>query len=93
MRQRLNDGTLATDRVRYVGDPVAMVVADTSQQAKDAAEAVFVDIDQLPAVTTADAAAAPDAPSCMTTHPAMSAWISITATVKRSPPPSPPPRT
>jgi carbon-monoxide dehydrogenase large subunit len=53
---------LATDRVRYVGEPIAMVVADTSKQAKDAAEAIFVDIDQLPAVTTASAAAAPDAP-------------------------------
>jgi len=39
-----------------------MVVADTAKQAKDAAEAVFVDIDQLPAVTSASAAAAPDAP-------------------------------
>lgn len=53
---------LATDRVRYVGEPIAMVVADTSKLAKDAAEAIFVDIDPLPAVTTASAAAAPDAP-------------------------------
>jgi carbon-monoxide dehydrogenase large subunit len=53
---------LATGRVRYVGEPIAMVVAETSKEAKDAAEAIFVDIDQLPAVTTASAAAAPDAP-------------------------------
>jgi aerobic carbon-monoxide dehydrogenase large subunit len=53
---------LATDRVRYVGEPMAMVVAETHQQAKDAAESIFADIDQLPAVTTASAAAAPDAP-------------------------------
>ena len=53
---------LATDRVRYVGEPIAMVVAETAKQAKDAAESIFVDIDQLPAVTTASAAAAPDAP-------------------------------
>ena len=53
---------LATDRVRYVGEPIAMVVAETIKHAKDAAEAVFVDIDPLPAVTTASAAAAPDAP-------------------------------
>ena len=53
---------LAADRVRYVGEPIAMVVADTSKQAKDAAEAMFVDIDQLPAVTTASAAAGPEAP-------------------------------
>jgi aerobic carbon-monoxide dehydrogenase large subunit len=53
---------LATDRVRYVGEPIAMVVAETIKQAKDAAESIFVDIDPLPAVTTASAAAAADAP-------------------------------
>jgi aerobic carbon-monoxide dehydrogenase large subunit len=53
---------LAKDFVRYVGEPIAMVVAETSKQAKDAAEAIFVDIDPLPAVTTASAAAAADAP-------------------------------
>ena len=36
---------LTTDKVRFVGDPVAVVVAETAKQAKDAAEAVFVDID------------------------------------------------
>src|SRR6059058_2841937 len=41
---------LAVDKVRYVGDHVAMVVADTLQQARDAAEAVEVDYDVLPAV-------------------------------------------
>ena len=44
---------LATDKVRYVGDPVAAVVAETAAQARDAAEAVVVDIDPLPAVTSA----------------------------------------
>lgn len=39
-----------------------MVVAETSKLAKDAAESIFVDIDPLPAVTTASAAATPDAP-------------------------------
>src|SRR5215472_8764517 len=53
---------LATDRVRYVGEPIAMVVAETGKLAKDAAESIFVDIDPLPAVTTAGAAADPDAP-------------------------------
>jgi aerobic carbon-monoxide dehydrogenase large subunit len=53
---------LATGRVRYVGEPIAMVVAETSKQAKDAAEAVFADIASLPAVTTAGEAAAPGAP-------------------------------
>ncbi len=42
---------LATDKVRFVGDPVAFVVAETLNQAKDAAEAVEVDIEPLPAVT------------------------------------------
>jgi carbon-monoxide dehydrogenase large subunit len=41
---------LAQGKVRYVGDHVAMVVADTLQQARDAAEAVEVDYDVLPAV-------------------------------------------
>jgi carbon-monoxide dehydrogenase large subunit len=42
---------LPTDKVRYVGDPVAVVVAQTLLQAKDAAEAVALDIEPLPAVT------------------------------------------
>jgi carbon-monoxide dehydrogenase large subunit len=50
-----------TDKVRFVGDPVAVVVAETPKQAKDAAEAVFVDIDTLPAVPWAADAAAPGA--------------------------------
>lgn len=44
---------LTTDRVRYVGDPVAIVIAETPEQARDAAEAVLLDVDQLPAVTDA----------------------------------------
>ncbi len=53
---------LATDRVRYVGDPIALVVAETLQQARDAAEAVLPDIEPLAAVTTAREAAAAGAP-------------------------------
>src|SRR5262249_36221730 len=53
---------LARGKVRYVGDPVAVVVAETREQAKDAAEAVVPDIEQLPAVTSAREAAAPGAP-------------------------------
>jgi carbon-monoxide dehydrogenase large subunit len=53
---------LATDKVRYVGDPIVAVVAETAAQAKDAAEAVLIDIDPLPAVTNASEAAAPGAP-------------------------------
>jgi aerobic carbon-monoxide dehydrogenase large subunit len=52
---------LATGKVRHVGEAVAAVVAETVAQAKDAAEAVVVDIEPLPAATTASAAAAPGA--------------------------------
>ncbi len=48
---------LARERVRYIGEPVAFIVADTLNQAKDAAEAIEVDYEPLPAVVTADAAA------------------------------------
>ena len=54
--------SLATGKVRYVGDPVAFVVAETQSQAKDATEAVIVEIDDLPAVTDARAAFASGAP-------------------------------
>lgn len=49
---------IAHDKVRHVGDQVALVVAETLQQAKDAAEKIEVDYDELPAVVnTAQAAA------------------------------------
>ena len=54
--------SLATDKVRFVGDPVAFVVAETRAAARDGAEAVLLDIDPLPAVTEASAGAAPGAP-------------------------------
>ena len=54
--------SLPTDKVRFVGDPVAVVIAETPAQAKDAAEAVEVDIEPLPAVTKASEAAKPGAP-------------------------------
>jgi len=53
---------LAQGRVRYVGDPVALVVAQTAAQAQDAAEAVSVEYRELPAVIDARAALAPGAP-------------------------------
>jgi len=43
---------LATGKVRHVGDPVAVVVAETKQQAKDAAEAIAIDYTDLPGVAT-----------------------------------------
>ena len=57
-----NRPALATDKVRFVGDPVAFVVAETLAQARDAAEAVELDIEPLPAVTDAAEAAKPGAP-------------------------------
>jgi carbon-monoxide dehydrogenase large subunit len=54
--------SLMTDKVRFVGDPVACVIAETAVQAKDAAEAVELDIDPLPAVTLPSEAAKPGAP-------------------------------
>ena len=57
-----NRPALATDKVRFVGDPVAFVVAETAAQARDAAEAVEVDIEPLPAVTDAAEASKPGAP-------------------------------
>ncbi len=54
--------SLAKGKVRFVGEAVACVVAETALQAKDAAEAVELDIDELPAVTTPAAALAEGAP-------------------------------
>ncbi|MBU6499005.1 MAG: xanthine dehydrogenase family protein molybdopterin-binding subunit [Rhodospirillales bacterium] len=53
---------LATDRVRYVGDPVACVAAVSLTAARDAAEAVVVEIDQLPVVFDPAEAVRPGAP-------------------------------
>ncbi len=53
---------LPTDKVRFVGDPVAFVVAETLMQAKDAAEAVEVEIDPLPAILNPQEAVRPGAP-------------------------------
>ena len=53
---------LAVDTVRYVGDAVAIVVADSLGEARDAAEAVVVDYEELPAVVEAVDALKPGAP-------------------------------
>ncbi|MGA9323369.1 MAG: xanthine dehydrogenase family protein molybdopterin-binding subunit [Xanthobacteraceae bacterium] len=55
-------GALARDKVRYVGDPVACVIAETVFAAKDAAEAVEVDVDPLAAVIGLEDAARAGAP-------------------------------
>lgn len=53
---------LSKDRVRYVGEAVAMVVAETLVQARDAAELIELEVEPLPTVTDAEAALRPDAP-------------------------------
>jgi carbon-monoxide dehydrogenase large subunit len=53
---------LATDRVRYVGDAVAVVIAESPTLARRAAEKVAVDYEELPAVAHADKALAKGAP-------------------------------
>ncbi|MCZ8146949.1 MAG: xanthine dehydrogenase family protein molybdopterin-binding subunit, partial [Roseomonas sp.] len=53
---------IAPGRVRHVGEIVAMVVAETAHQARDAAEAIAVTYDPLPAVVLASDALAPGAP-------------------------------
>ncbi len=53
---------LATDKVRYVGDAVAVVIADSAAQARVAAEAVEIDYVVLPSVAFADKALASNAP-------------------------------
>ncbi|WOH47983.1 xanthine dehydrogenase family protein molybdopterin-binding subunit [Bradyrhizobium sp. sBnM-33] len=54
---------LARGVVRHVGEPVAFVVAETAEAARDAAEAVVVDYEPLPPVVSIAAAILPDAPS------------------------------
>ncbi len=53
---------LPVDMVRYVGEPVAVVIAETASQARDAAELVEVEYESLPAVISLDDALAKGAP-------------------------------
>ncbi len=68
MPETLNLPVFATDKVRFVGDVVAAVVAETRAQAVDAAERVVVEYDQLPSVTTPLDALSPDAPLLFVEH-------------------------
>ncbi len=52
---------LATGKVRHVGDPVVVVIAETKQQAKDAAEQIAIDYQDLPAAASLRDAIAPGA--------------------------------
>src|SRR6202011_5743625 len=60
-------GARAAHTVRFVGQAVAVVIAETRNQAKDAAEAVVVDYEELPAAADIRAAIKPGAPQL---HPA-----------------------
>ncbi|MFI5041089.1 MAG: xanthine dehydrogenase family protein molybdopterin-binding subunit [Acidimicrobiales bacterium] len=62
LSEAFNRPVFARDRVRFVGDIVAAVVAETGPQAVDAAEAVVIDLDPLPVVVSQTAALGPDAP-------------------------------
>jgi Aldehyde oxidase and xanthine dehydrogenase, a/b hammerhead domain len=80
---------LAQDRVRYVGERVAVVIAATEARARDAAELVAVDYDVLPAVVRPTMRSARALRSCTrvppTTPPSRCAWAMPT----RPMPPSP----
>ncbi len=64
----VNRPLLADGTVRYVGDPIAVVVAETRAAAADAAERVVVDYDPLPAVVDPFEALSPDAPVMFEAH-------------------------
>lgn len=56
-----NRAVMAAERVRYVGEPIAIVVADTELLAQDAVGAIAIDYEDLPVVIGAEAALAPGA--------------------------------
>jgi carbon-monoxide dehydrogenase large subunit len=66
---------LVRDRARHVGDPVALVVAATTEQAVDAAELVAVDYEPLPAVAAPADAARPGAPTVWAEAPDNVAFV------------------
>jgi len=74
--------SLASGKVRFVGDPVACVVAETAVAAKDAAEAVELDIEPLPAVALATRRPSLVRRSSTTTFPATVPYSSSTQRMK-----------
>ena len=66
---------LAQGRVRFVGQPVAFVVAETLARAKDAAELIEIDYDPLPAVVAVDQAVAEGAQSVWDDNPGNEAFF------------------
>ena len=68
-------GMLAGDSVNYVGDPVVAIIAETQNQAQDAAELVVIDYDERPSVTDAKRALETDAPQLWDTIPGNTAFV------------------
>jgi carbon-monoxide dehydrogenase large subunit len=66
---------LAQQRVRYVGDPVAFIIAETLNQAKDGAELINIDYEPWPAVVGAETALAPGAPPVWGENPGNEAFF------------------
>ena len=62
--KRSSEHLLATDKIRYVGEIVAMCIADTRAEAEDIAAAVTLDLEELPAVTDMLAALEPGSTAC-----------------------------
>ncbi|MET0908379.1 MAG: xanthine dehydrogenase family protein molybdopterin-binding subunit [Ilumatobacteraceae bacterium] len=68
---------LADGKVRFVGEPIAVVLAETFEQGEDAAELIWADIKPLPAVTSAEAALADGAPVLFDHHGSNVAQVHI----------------
>ncbi len=66
---------LAQGFVRYVGEPVVFIVAETLNLAKDAAELIEIDYDPLPSVVTPEASLAPGAPKVWENNPGNEAFF------------------
>ena len=91
-RSTRRSGRSRSTRVRHVGEPVAVVVAETADAARDAAAAVEVDYEILPAVTDALDALAPGAPALHEAAPGQHrARYRVRRRAPRSTPRSPPP--
>ncbi len=83
---------LVADRIRHVGEPLAMIVAQTREQAMDAAEAIEVDLEDLGAVTTVAEASAEgaalvhdDRPGNLCAEWERGDWDAVRAAIKAAP--------
>ncbi len=53
---------IAIDKVRHVGDPIAIIIAESIEQAKNASELIFADIEEIASVTSCSEAIKDDSP-------------------------------